>query len=104
MVKQLQPRERDPQLLVDTVRELANGRQNSVGDVTLRAGQTTTVVAFENCSDKCRVFLFPQSANAAAALLTTYILPTNILRGTFTITHANAGTTDRTFSFICAGG
>lgn len=104
MVRQLQPRERDPQLLVDTVRELANGRQNSIGDVTLRAGQTTTVVSFENCSSECRVFLFPQTANAAAALATTYILRAGILRGGFTITHANAGSVDRTYSFVAIGG
>lgn len=90
--------------IVQAVIELVMGRQNSVGDATLAAGTTTTVVSFENCSKDCRVFLFPQTANAAAALATTYILRANIVQRQFTVTHANAGTTDRTFSFLCIGG
>lgn len=90
--------------IVQSIIELVMGRQNSVGDLTLRAGQTTTVVSFPNCSKDCRVFLFPQTANAAAALATTYILRANIIQKQFTVTHASAGTTDRTFSFLCIGG
>lgn len=104
MAIQLQPRERDIQRIVDAVIQLVLGRQNSVGDVTLRAGQTTTVVTFPNCSKDCRVFLEPQTANAAAALATTYVQRADILQSSFTITHANAGTTDRTFSFLAIGG
>jgi len=104
MVKQLQPRERNIQEIVDTVREVAVGRQDSIGDVTLRAGQTTTVVPFQNCSKDCRVFLFPQTANAAGAVATTYILRADIIQRQFTITHASAGSTDRTFSFVAIGG
>lgn len=104
MAIQIQQGERDLQRIVDAVRQLVEGRQNSVGDVTLRAGQTTTVVAFPNCSNGCRVFLFPQTANAAAAVPTTYVQRGDILQRSFTITHANAGTGDRTFSFICIGG
>lgn len=92
------------QRLVDAVIQLVTGRQNSVGDITLRAGFTTTLKTFPNCSKDCRIFLFPQTANAAAALATTYILKTDIGQGTFIITHANAGSTDRDFSFICIGG
>lgn len=104
MAIQLLTSERSLQRIVDAIIQLVMGRQNSVGDVTLTAGVTTTVVSFPNCSKDCRVFLFPQTANAAAALATTYTLRANILQGTFTITHANAGTTDRTFSFLCIGG
>lgn len=96
--------ERDPQKIVDAIMQLAAGRQNSVGDVTLRANQTTTSVSFANCSDQCRVFLFPQTANAAAAVPTTYILAADVLRGQFTITHANNAQVDKTFSFACIGG
>lgn len=104
MAIQLQRGERDPQRIVDSVIELVTGRQNSIGDVTLRAGQTITVVTFPNCSKDCRIFLFPQTANAAAAVATTYILRADILQRSFTITHVNAGTTDRTFSFLAIGG
>lgn len=94
----------DPQAAEDAINQLVEGRGNNVGDVTLRAGFTTTVVDFQNCSLDCRVFLEPQTANAAAALATTYILRADILNGQFTITHANAGSIDRTFSFLCIGG
>lgn len=104
MAIQLQRGERDPQRIVDSIIQIVEGRQNSIGDVTLRAGQTITVVPFQNCSKDCRVFLFPQTANAAAAVPTTYILRVDILQRSFTITHANAGTTDRTFSFLAIGG
>lgn len=104
MAIQLLPTEKDVRRIVDAVIQLVLGRQNSIGDVTLRAGQTFTVVSFPNCSKDCRVFLFPQTANAAAAVPTTYILRANILQLGFTITHANAGSTDRTFSFLCIGG
>jgi hypothetical protein len=104
MAIQLQPGERDPKRIVDAIIQLVQGRQNSIGDVTLRANQATTVVTFKNCSKDCRVFLEPQTANAAAALATTYIAPANILQGSFTINHANNAQVDKTFSFICAGG
>lgn len=104
MAIQLQRGEKDIQRIVDAIIQLNEGRQASVGDVTLRASQTTTVVSFPNCSTECRVFLFPQTANAAAALATTYILKTNILRRQFTITHASNGQTDKDFSFLCIGG
>lgn len=102
MAIQLQPGERDIRRLVDSIRQLNDGRQNSVGDVTLRANQTTTTVTFENCSRDCRVFLSPRTLNAAAAVPTTYI--SSILQGSFVITHASNAQADKTFSFCCIGG
>ena len=104
MAIQLQPGEKDLRRVVDSVRQLNDGRQNSVGDVTLRPGQTTTTVNFENCSTECRVFLEAQTLNAAAAVATTFIPRANILRGSFTIVHASSANADLTFSFTCLGG
>ena len=104
MARALREFDLDPKLLNEAIRGLTEGRQNSVGDVTLAAGATSTVVPFENCSRDCRVFLFPQTANAAGALATTYIPLVDIQQRGFTIRHANAGSTDRTFSFLCIGG
>lgn len=100
----IQRSERDPQRIVEAIIELGQGRQNSIGDVTLRANQATTVVAFPNVSADSRVFLFPQTANAAAALATTFILKDNIIRKQFTISHANNAQVDKTFGFLCIGG
>lgn len=104
MAIQLLPEETSVRRIVQAIIELVTGRQNSVGDVTLTAGAASTVVPFPNCSKDCRVFLFPQTANAAAALATTFILRANIVQKQFTITHANNGQTDKTFSFLCIGG
>lgn len=104
MAIQLQKGERDPQRIVDSVIQLNNGRANNVGDCTLTPGQAATVVKFVNCSIGCRVLLFAQTANAAAALATTFITKANIQQGSFTISHAINAQTDRTFSFACVGG
>lgn len=96
--------ERDPQRIVDAINQLVEGRMNGVGDVTLTPGATSTVVIFTNVSSDARVFLEPQTANAAAARATTFIKRSDIDRGSFVITHANNAQTDRDFSFLCIGG
>ena len=93
--------EKDPFRFAQALNELFQGRSNAVGTCTLTAGATTTVVSAENCGDESQVFLFPKTANAAGALATTYI--TSIGNGTFTITHANTGTTDRIFAYAAIG-
>lgn len=93
-----------PRRLYDAITQLIQGRGNYVGVVTLRAGQTTTVVSFVNCSTGCNPVLYPQTANAAAVVPTTFILAANVLNGSFTISHASSTNTDLTFSFSCLGG
>ncbi len=104
MAIQLQREERDLQKIVDSIIQLNQGRQASVDDVTLTPGAAATVVSFPNVSKDSRVFLFPQTANAAAAMPTTYILRAEILQRSFTIRHANNAQADRTFSFLAIGG
>ena len=74
-------------------------------EVTLTAGVTSTVYVGPNVNELAQVFLFPKTANAAAALATTYAAISRIAGvNTVTITHANAGTTDRTFAIAVIGG
>lgn len=87
---------------VQAILELIKGRGNFVGSVTLTANAAATVVSFENCSAASKVFLSPRTANAAAAVPTTYI--SAIAQGSFTITHANDAQVDKTFDFECVGG
>lgn len=101
MAIQLQPEEKDPKRIVQAVRELVEGRQNSVGDVTLGVGATSTVVPFPNCSSDCRVFLQEQTAAAWSAQ--ARVAAADIGQGSFTIRHNVAGA-GATFSFICIGG
>lgn len=85
-------------------RQVIEGRNNCSGSFSLTASATSTTVNTQgarNCSPTAEVILTPKTANAAAAYATTY--PT---AGTnqFTVTHANAATTDRTFSYVISGG
>jgi hypothetical protein len=103
-VKQLPPsgaQERDRDF---AIRQLIDGRNNAVGTVTLTANVTTTAVTRTNANANAFVFLFPLTANAAGAVATTYVLQANITKSGFTLTHANAATTDRTFAYVLLGG
>lgn len=83
------------------IQELYAGRSNAAGSVTLAAGATSTVVSAINCAPGSKVFLFPTTANGAAALATTY--RSAIGKQTFTLSHANNAQTDRTFDYVAIG-
>jgi hypothetical protein len=70
------------------------------GVVTLAENVTTTAVADQLATVAGAVFLMPTTANAAAALSTTFIVETDVVSGQFTITHANNAQTDRTFFYL----
>jgi hypothetical protein len=101
--------ETDPKKFALAIQSLYNGRSNASGTVTLRAGQTTTTVSPSdannpgavNVAPQSGVFLFPRSANAAAALATTFV--SAVGKQTFTITHASNAQTDRTFFYVAFG-
>lgn len=76
--------------------QVIEGKRNSSGTFTLTAGATSTVVTNERCSTDSKVLFSPTTSNAAGAVATTYVTVAN---GSFTVTHANAGTTDRAFSY-----
>lgn len=101
MATQLQRSERDPQRIVDAIIQLTEGRQNSVGDVSLAVGQTSTVVSFPNCSKDSRVFL--GGLNAAAVAAAPQVVVADIRQRSFTIRHAAAGA-GASLSFVCIGG
>lgn len=104
----LSPDEKNPWNIVQAILQLMMGRSNAVGVVTLRANQTTTVVtkatdpAAVNVSAGAQVLLSPRTANAAAALATTFV--SSIGQGTFTLTHSSNAQTDKTFGFAALGG
>jgi hypothetical protein len=88
--------------LVPAMHQMAMGRLLTGGEVTLRAGQTTTSVDARFVSPEEVVVLSPRTANAAAALASTYVSST--VKGGFVLTHANAASTDRTFRWVSFGG
>jgi hypothetical protein len=93
--------EKDPAKFAVAIQQLYAGRSNATGTVTLAAGATSTVVNPPNCAPQSAVFLFPKTANAAAALATTFI--NSVGKQSFTISHANNAQTDRSFFYVCLG-
>jgi hypothetical protein len=102
MAIQIDPRERNPQKIVDAIRQLVEGRNNAVGQFTLTPGATTTTVSHPNCSVDCRPLFSAVTANAAAAMATTFI--SAISQGQFVVTHASNAQADRTFNYSVGGG
>lgn len=93
--------DRDLTSIVQSIRELWEGRSDAKGTCTLAAGATTTTVSATNCGVNSRILLSPTTANAAGALATTYV--SAVAKGQFTLTHANAVSTDRTFFYAIQG-
>lgn len=89
--------------IVRAIRELFQGRSHAVGEFTLTALATSTVVTATNCGEGSRIALTPRTANAAGALATTYIPAAAVIAGQFTVTHANTAAVDKTFGYALHG-
>lgn len=90
----------DPHNLRIAIEKIVRAIANTGGKVTLRTGQTTTVVPHNKVNPNSVINLTPQTANAAAAMNTTYVVAQS---GQFVITHANTNTTDRTYGYSING-
>ncbi len=90
--------------IIQSIRDLYQGRSNATGVFTLAvAPATTTVVTAANCGPGSIITLMPRTANAAGAIATTYIIEGNVGSGIFTVTHASSASNDRTFSYAIQG-
>jgi len=102
-VNTLPPTGASERQVIQAVRELIDGRSNAVGSVTLTPDATTTSVSKSTINANAVVILTPQTANAAAALATTFVAVAEN-GGSFVMTHANNAQTDRTFGYLVIGG
>lgn len=84
-----------------SLQQLAAGRSNGVGQVTLAAGSITTTVNDANVAAGSAILLAPLTSNAAAAITTTWQSFT--ANKQFVLTHANNAQTDRTFRYAIYG-
>jgi hypothetical protein len=94
--------EKDLTKFAYSLQQLASGRSNAVGVVTLTDGATTTTVNTDNCAAGSGVSLTPNTAHAAAEIGNGTIYVTAANRS-FVITHANNAQTDRTFTYAIQG-
>jgi hypothetical protein len=95
--------ETDLKKIVLAIQQLAAGRSNAVGTVTLATGSAATVVPTANCAVGSTPILTPATASAAAELGNGTMYVSSVSNGSFTITHANNAVTGRTFLFAVMG-
>lgn len=95
--------ETDLKKIVLALQQLAAGRSNAVGSVTLLTGSATTVVAASNCASGSTPILTPASANAATELGNGTMYVSAVANGSFAITHTNSATAGRTFLYAILG-
>jgi hypothetical protein len=95
--------EKDLSKFAIAIQQLANGRSNATGVVTLATGATTTTVSNVNCAAGSTVHLTATTADAAAALATTFVPPATVSKQQFVINHASSSLADRTFFYVCLG-
>jgi hypothetical protein len=95
--------EGDLKKLILSLQQLAAGRSNAVGTVTLTANAATTTVDDANCAAASVPVLVPATANASAEIGAGTIYISAVANKSFTITHANNAQTDRTFLYALQG-
>ena len=95
--------ETDLKKIVLALQQLAAGRSNAVGTVTLATGAATTVVTDKNCAAGSTPLLTPVTANAATEVGNGTIYVSAVTNGAFTLTHASSATTGRTFLYALHG-
>lgn len=95
--------ETDLKKVILALQQLAAGRSNATGTVTLVTGAATTVVSDPNCAAGSVPLLTPTTASAATEVGNGTLYISAVANGSFTITHANSATTGRTFLYAFQG-
>jgi hypothetical protein len=95
--------ETDLKKIVLALQQLAAGRSNAIGTLTLATGSATTVVTDKNCAVGSTPLFTPTSSNAATEIGNGTMYVSAVANGSFTITHANSATTGRTFLYAILG-
>ena len=97
--------ETDLKKIVLSLQQLAAGRSNSVGMVTLTQNSATTVVTTRTgtCAPGSVPILIPTTANAATEFGAGTWYISSVGKDTFTITHVNSATASRTFLYVIVG-
>ena len=89
----------NPREVAEVVNNLAAGKSNNTGNVTLTASSTTTTLNDERLGFDSVVLLSPLTANAAAQ--NPYI--STKAKGSVVITHTSVASTDLNFDYIIVG-
>jgi hypothetical protein len=89
--------------VVDCLANVMRGNLNATLDITLAAGAATTVVKDPRIGPFSALTFMPQTANAAAEIGAGTLYVSARLNGQATLAHANAASTDRTYTMLIVG-
>jgi hypothetical protein len=95
--------EKDPAKIVRSLQQLAAGRSNAVGTVTLAVSAASTTVTDQNCAAGSVPILVPGTASAGTEIGNGTMYVSAVTNGSFTIIHANSTVTGRTFLYALQG-
>lgn len=95
--------EKDLSRFALAIQQLAAGRSNAGGTVTLTPSSATTTVTDSNVASGSVIMFMPTTANAATEIGNGTMYVSAVANGSFTITHANSATTGRTFGYAIQG-
>ena len=98
--------EKDLKKVILSLQQVAAGRSNATGTVTLTINVSTTTVTptqTGSIAAGSTPILTPITANAATEVGNGTMYVSVVANGSFTITHANAATTGRTFLYAILG-
>lgn len=95
--------ETDPKKMILSLQQLAAGRSNAVGTMTLTINVTTTTITDQNCAAGSVVQPTATTAHAAAEIGNGTLFLSAVANGSFTFTHASNTQADRTFLYAIIG-
>jgi hypothetical protein len=95
--------EKDRAKIVRSLQQLAAGRSNAVGTVTLAVSSASTTVTDVNCAVGSVPILVPGTASAGTEIGNGTMYVSAVTNGSFTITHADSAVTGRTFLYALQG-
>ena len=93
----------DARGLAAIVNRMNLGKLNCTGTMTLQPGQAGTTVSDSRTTAGSFIGLAPLTANAAAEIAAGTLFVATRASGSFTLTHANSGLSDRSFAYVVIG-
>lgn len=97
------PAETNPLRLNRAIRDLFEGRSNTYGTFTMTENSDTTVVTQPNVGPDSVITLTPRTSAAATEFGAGTWYISAVAEGTFTVTHVNSATANRTFDYAFHG-
>lgn len=93
----------DIRVIVNAIRNIFQRRLDAAGEITLTVSVASTAVTDNRVGTNSAVVIVPMTASAAAEVGNGTIYVSTVASGSFTLTHANNATADRTFRYIVMG-